>query len=294
MPPKKTRLGRGATGGRSKAKRRKSDEDDPAEWNRQALEWQLATAQQQLAEAQSELERQQTLVAASIAGLTGTGRGNMKRSQEEQPGSGGGRRKGKKRRVELEPICDRKKRVAAELRTTANHQGRSRTYEENRTFVFACLKLEEEVLACCKGNERPRLNKIADAIARMMGYDNKFGKQLMSNWRDDQSILVHESQTRGKGSPGYKNGTYIDTARRLAPEHLKAIQEYREHCHKTGGVCCVRTVVNHLNEKFEIEGSSLLLLRHTRVHLVYRRPITTSARSAASASSPRRRRCTST
>jgi hypothetical protein len=112
----------------------------------------------------------------------------------------------------------------------------------------------------CKGNERPILNKIADAVARMQGYDNKFGQLLMSNWRDDQSILVHESQTRGKGSPGYRDGTYIDTARRLAPEHLKAIEEYRRELHKTGGVCSVRTIVNHLNEKFE----NLLSLRALR------------------------------
>ena len=91
--------------------------------------------------------------------------------------------------------------------------------------MFACLKLEEEALETCRGKQRPNLNKIADAIAKMLGYDNKFGQLLMSNWRVDQSIMVHESQTRGKGSPGYRDGTFIDTARRLAPEHLKAIED---------------------------------------------------------------------
>jgi len=256
MPPKKSSLtSRRAKGGRSKPKRRMSDDDETALRNRRLLEAEVDRLRQQLAATQSELETQQKQVAATIGGLTGTGRGLMRRSLEEKPASAG-QGKAKRRKVELEPIRERKKRLEVELQSASNRRGRSRSYEENRTFIFSCLKLEVEVLESCTGNDRPILNKIADAVARMQGYDNKFGKLLMSNWRDDQSILVHESQTRGKGSPGYRDGTYIDTARRLAPEHLKAIEEYRRELHKTGGVCSVRTIVNHLNEKFEIEGSS--------------------------------------
>jgi hypothetical protein len=253
MPPKKSSLtSRRAKGGRSKPKGRMSDDDETA---LRLLEAEVDRLRQQLAATQSELETQQKQVAATIGGLTGTGRGLMRRSLEEKPASAG-QGKAKRRKVELEPIRERKKRLEVELQSASNRRGRSRSYEENRTFIFSCLKLEAEVLESCTGNDRPILNKIADAVARMQGYDNKFGKLLMSNWRDDQSILVHESQTRGKGSPGYRDGTYIDTARRLAPEHLKAIEEYRRELHKTGGVCSVRTIVNHLNEKFEIEGSS--------------------------------------
>jgi hypothetical protein len=259
MPPKKHGgLGRGSKGGRSQPKRRKSDDDEPAERNRKGLEGKISRLERQLAEARSTLEEREGQLAGLMAGLMGPGRGSMKRSQQEEPDNSSGRRKKKRQRIELEPIRDRKKRLAKELSTAANRPGRSRTYHENRTFIFACLQLEQEVLERCEGNDRPVLNKIADAIARLMGYDHEFGQQLMSNWRDDQSILVHESQTRGKGPPGYRDGTFIDTARRLAPEHLKAIEEYRRECHKNGGVCSVRTIVNHLNEKFEIEGSSLL------------------------------------
>ena len=141
--------------------------------------------------------------------------------------------------------------AAVEIGTVRNQRGRSRSYHENRTFVFACLQVEQEVLQKCAENERPKLKDIAIQVARLMGVDHSFGRQLMANWRHDGSILVHETQERGKGSPGYANGTFIDTARRLAPEHLKAIEMFRRQCHADGGVCSVRTVVQHLNASFK-------------------------------------------
>ena len=155
----------------------------------------------------------------------------------------------------FESLDERATRLSAELGTVSNRPGRSRSYEENRTFVFSCLKVEKDVLESCEERERPKLKEIAVEVAALMGYDRAFGQELMANWRLDKTILVHETQERGKGSPGYANGSFVDTARRLAPAHLKAIEEFRRTCHAEGGVCSVRTVVQHLNTLFYADGS---------------------------------------
>ena len=122
--------------------------------------------------------------------------------------------------------------------------------------MFACLKAEQEVLQRCEEHERPHLQNIARQVAGWMGYDTAFGQELMTNWRsgDTRTILVHETKERGKGSPGYANGDFIDTARRLAPNHLKEIEDFRRTSHAEGGVVSVRTIVQHLNEKFAGTG----------------------------------------
>jgi len=115
------------------------------------------------------------------------------------------------------------------------------------------------MLGHCEDHERPHLKNIAIEVANFMGYDTAFGQELMTNWRsgDTRTILVHETKERGKGSPGYANGDFIDTARRLAPNHLKEIEEFQRASHKDGGVVCVRTITQHLNEKFAGTGEAI-------------------------------------
>jgi hypothetical protein len=73
---------------------------------------------------------------------------------------------------------------------------------------------------------------------------------VMANYRRDRSILVHETQYHGKGSAGYADGQFINTTWRLAPVHLKAMEDFWWQCHEDGVVCSVRTVWQHLNETF--------------------------------------------
>eukprot|EP01043_Picozoa_sp_COSAG02_P033755 COSAG02_NODE_2321_length_9138_cov_11.428366_11_plen_50_part_00 len=49
--------------------------------------------------------------------------------------------------------------------------------------MFSCLKVERDVLAQCSEqlNERPKLNDIANSVASLMGYDQRFGRALMAN-----------------------------------------------------------------------------------------------------------------
>lgn len=147
MPPKS---GSNLSGGskKGKSKRKKSSEDDGAGQVRKQLEATNKKLRQQLATAQSELEQQQRQIAATMAGLTGTGRGGVRKrsadgtsSSGDESGSGEARDGGhasKRQRIELESIPARRKRLKKELETAGNHKGRSRNYEENRTFVFAC------------------------------------------------------------------------------------------------------------------------------------------------------------
>jgi hypothetical protein len=248
---KVSNLGRGARSKGDHQKRAKKAEDALGSIN--TLEQQVADLHAKLEAKQLEVVTAQSGAVAAISMLTGVHRrrssiGFEGQEQEDVDAAGS---------TELvdepafETLEQRAARLAVEIGTVRNQRGRSRSYHENRTFVFACLQVEQEVLQKCAENERPKLKDIAIQVARLMGVDHSFGRQLMANWRHDGSILVHETQERGKGSPGYANGTFIDTARRLAPEHLKAIEMFRRQCHADGGVCSVRTVVQHLNASFK-------------------------------------------
>ena len=245
-PPKKSSLGRTARSrGKSKQKRDRTVEVLAAE---------IAVLKQQLAnnEAEQELLRGRTI--ATLGGLTGTHRRRASfGAAPEDEGDDVGDDETPEPTVES--LAQREARLAAEIAKVGNHFGRSRSYHENRTLIFACLKVEKDVLLNCTEEQRPKLNDIAIRVAGLMGYDTAFAQRLMANWRLDGSILVHETQERGKGSSGYADGRYIDTARRLAPEHLKAMEEFRRQCHADGGVVSVRTVCQHLNETFGSDDS---------------------------------------
>ena len=241
MPKKKPSLGRAAkSSGKSKQKRNRTTEVLAAE---------IAVLQQQLANNKAELELLHGRMVATLGGLTGTHR---RRASFGAAPADEGDDVGDDETPEptVESLVQRDARLSEEINKVRNHFGRSRTYHENRTLIFACLKVEKDVLSNCTDEQRPKLKDIAIRVAGLMGYDTAFAQRLMANWRLDGSILVHETQERGKGSSGYASGRYIDTARRLAPEHLKAMEEFRRQCHADGGVVSVRTVCQHLNETF--------------------------------------------
>ncbi len=182
MPPKKSGLGRGSRGGKkAKQKRRSAVETGGAAERREDLEREIQRLQQRLADAEQQLEENQQGVGAVWAGLTGTHRRRSSIASAEAGSSegdgddgesdeeAGGQRAPKRRRLTIETIEQRTVRLASELEVAGNSPGRSRTYEENRTFVFACLKAEQEVLQRCEEHERPHLQNIARQVASGWG-----------------------------------------------------------------------------------------------------------------------------
>ena len=254
---KSSSLGRGSRSSGNNQKRLKVDEQAAAAANVRSLEQQVLDLQAKLVQQQFSVDAAQTGAVAAVSGLIGTHRrrSSIGAEDEEADADPVGSPNTGEAELQVESLDERATRLSAELGTVSNRPGRSRSYEENRTFVFSCLKVEKDVLESCEERERPKLKKIAIEVAALMGYDRAFGQELMANWRLDKTILVHETQERGKGSPGYANGSFVDTARRLAPAHLKAIEEFRRTCHAEGGVCSVRTVVQHLNTLFYADGS---------------------------------------
>ena len=232
MPKPKPSLGRKSKGRRDSKQKRSGVEE--------GLRAETARLQQRLNDAEAELQVLHGSMVATLNGLTGTHRRRRVSIGAAPADEGDGAPETPEPKVET--LEERGARLLGEIQRVGNAFGRSRTYHENRTLVFACLNVEKDVLRHCKEEERPKLNEIAVSVARLMGYDTGFAQQLMANWRLDGTILVHETQERGKGSSGYVDGSFVDTARRLAPEHLKAMEEFRRTCHAEGGVCSVRTV----------------------------------------------------
>jgi hypothetical protein len=223
MPPKKSGLGRGSRGGKkAKQKRRSAVETGGAAERREDLEREIQRLQQRLADAEQQLEENQQGVGAVWAGLTGTHRRRSSIASAEAGSSEGDGDDGE-----------------------SDEEAGGQRAPKRRRLTIETIE-----------HERPHLQNIARQVAGWMGYDTAFGQELMTNWRsgDTRTILVHETKERGKGSPGYANGDFIDTARRLAPNHLKEIEDFRRTSHAEGGVVSVRTIVQHLNEKFAGTG----------------------------------------
>ena len=248
-----TNLGRGArSGGETKSKRskkgekkgaRKKKKPSAAEQNR-ALTRENGALKRKVAEVTRERDLSRARSVLAAGNLVGQRRRKRTRAagadgEDEEMGE-----------LTEEPAADRRQRLETETAEVKNEHGRSRSFEENRTFIHVALKMEQQVLEKCDRDEQPSLKKIANHTATMLGYDTAFGQELMANWRAEKSVLVHESQLRGKGSPGYANGDFIDTARRLSPEHLREMEAFRAKSHKEGGVVSVRTVCEHLTETF--------------------------------------------
>lgn len=264
MPPKKSGFGRGSKKGRQQKRSGAAEREDAAETVK-PLKAQVERLAAELRQVKAELAETQTGIGSVLSGFTG--RHRRRSSIAVAEGGDAARTAGealddradqpKRRMLTIETIEQRTTRLTAELEECSNQPGRSRTFFENRTFIHQCIKLEIEVLAHCEErDERPKLKGIAVAVAGVMGYDTAFAQELMANWRsgDTRTILVHETSARGKGSPGFANGDFIDTARRLSPVHLKEIEDFRRNSHAEGGVVSVRTIVQHLQEKFAGTG----------------------------------------
>ena len=109
----------------------------------------------------------------------------------------------------------------------------------------------------------PRVNKttVGRKASELLHLKHQNGEALWQNFLLDGTVLVKDTDNRGKGSP-----MYIDNARLLGVAELKTIDDFITDTHSDGGSLSVRQIGDHLLDKHPDVRISNSAIRYALIH----------------------------